>query len=111
MSDDRNEVLPEADPEVRADEEAALEEPQAEPQGTEYIEFVGQQPYGTEFTTSHTVSRKDLKDAYDIDLGTKEVVWTKGRNGRFLVKASDMSPEAVEVLENDPMFKRVTLQS
>lgn len=94
------------------EEMAAESLPEAEaPEGTEteYIEFVGQPPYGTEFTASHSVTRQHMKDYHDVALGPKEVVWQKGKNGRYLVKASEMTPEAAEVLEADPMFKRVTL--
>lgn len=96
--------LPEADPEVAADEQASAEEVK-----TEYIEFVGMPPYGTEFTSQHSVDRKHMKDYHDLDLGAKEVVWTKGKNGRFLVPVSDMTPEAAGYFESDPMFKRVSL--
>lgn len=75
----------------------------------DYIEFVGTAPHGTEFHSSHTVSAVDLKKYHDVDLGVKEVVWTKGDNGRFLVPVKDMTPEAAEVLAKDPMFKRVKL--
>lgn len=78
----------------------------------DYIEFVGQQPHGTEFygaNGTHTVTRSHLKEYHDVDLGAKEVVWKRGANGRFLVPVNDISPEAVAVLEKDPLFKRVTL--
>lgn len=76
---------------------------------TEYIEFVGTDPkHGTEFHTSHSVSKAHFKKFHDVTTD-KDLEWTKGPNGRFLVPVSDMSPEAAEVLVNDPMFKRVTL--
>jgi hypothetical protein len=92
--------------EVPADEPVAEDKP-------EYIEFLGTDPrYGTEFygvNGSHTIGRTHMKDQHDIDLGTKELVWKAGKDGRFLVPVADMSPEAAEHLANDPMFKRVTL--
>lgn len=104
MSDVQDNTLPEADPEVAADEQETTE-----PAKEEYIEFVGLPPFGTEFTHQHSVDRKHMKDYHDIDLGAKEVVWTKGSNGRFLVPVSEMTPEAAKYFESDPMFKRVTL--
>lgn len=77
-------------------------------EGKEYIEFVGtDKRYGTEFHSTHTVTAKDLEDAADIDLGKDVVTWRKGSNGRFLVPASELTPEAVEYLASDPMFRLV----
>jgi hypothetical protein len=84
-------------------------EAQAEPAKTEYIEFVGDVKYGTEFTGRHRVSDKHMKKFHHVDLGKKEVSWTKRADGRMLVPTSDITPEAAEVLANDPMFKRVEL--
>lgn len=79
----------------------------------EYLEFVGMEPYGTEFYKgefgTHTVTKAQMKANHDIDLGAKEVVWRKDGAGRMLVKASDMTPEAANYLATDPMFKLVTL--
>lgn len=105
---------------VLADEEAApdelaeqLDEAPAEPQKIEYIEFVGEKPYGTEFYRgeygTHTVFAADFKKYHDLELGKKEVVWRKGANGRMLVPVSDITPEAAEYLASDPMFRRVEL--
>lgn len=105
---DRKDVLPEADPAVAADEAAMAEDSGK----TSYIEFVGQEPHGTEFYGSagtHTITRKDIKDAWDLDLGTKEVVWRKGSNGRFLVPESSLPTEVADRLAADPMFKRVDI--
>jgi hypothetical protein len=77
----------------------------------EFIEFVGQEPYGTEFyglKGTHSIDKKHMKDQHDVDLGAKEIVWKRGSNGRFLVPVSDMSLEAAEALVADPLFKRVT---
>lgn len=92
--------------EARMAEQEAAEQAEAAPE--EYIEFVGQEPYGTEFTGQHSVDRKHMKEYHNVDLGAKEIVWTKGGNGRFLVPVGDMSPEAAAVLEADPLFRRVT---
>lgn len=79
---------------------------------TEYIEFLGTDPstHGTKFSVGHGVSKAHFKKYHDV-VTPKDLEWTKGSNGRFLVPVSDMSPEAAEVLVNDPMFKRVTLSS
>lgn len=96
---------------VEVVEDKADEKVQAETK-TKYLEFVGQEPYGTEFygtTGTHTVYDAEMKKYYDVSLGRKEAVWKRGANGRFLVPEGDLSPEAVEVLANDPLFKRVEL--
>ena len=93
--------------------EAEEEVEQTEPNKVEYIEFVGlDSGLGTEFHSEHTVTRKQLKDAWDVTT-PKDLRWVKAEGGphkgRMLVPVSDMSPEAAAGLENDPMFKRVTL--
>jgi hypothetical protein len=77
---------------------------------TEYIEFLGTDPavHGTALHTEHSVSKAHMKKYHDLTI-PKDLSWTRGSNGRFLVPVSDMTPEAAEVLANDPMFKRVTV--
>lgn len=101
--------------EVLADEAAAPEElaEQEEPAKVDYIEFLGTDPqFGVEFTSEHTVTRKQLKDAWDVTT-PKDLRWEKKvggpHKGRMLVPVSDMSPEAAAGFENDSMFRRVTL--
>jgi hypothetical protein len=101
---------------VQQNAEAVPTEVQAEAvpnDKVEYLEFLGtDSQFGTEFygeTGTHSVTAKHLKEAADVDLGMKEAVWRKGRNGRFLVKTSDLTPEAVEHLATDPMFRVVSL--
>jgi hypothetical protein len=83
-------------------------------EGVEYIEFVGQQPYGVEFTAEHVVTRKQLREAWDVTI-PKDLKWTKAEGGpnrgRMLVPVSDMTPEAAAGFENDPLFKLVTLSN
>lgn len=86
-----------------------FEEKDAAPKEVEYLEFVGFGPTGAEFYTSHSVTAKQMKDHYDIDLGKNAIVWRKRPDGRMLVPVSDMTPEAAEILANDPMFKHVKL--
>lgn len=81
----------------------------AEAQKTEYVEFVGWPPFGTEFISEHSITAKHMKEVHDIDLGKKEVVWRKGTNGRFLVPTKDISPDTVAYLKTDPAFKIVSL--
>lgn len=92
------------------DEKTEVDMVAADPESAkvEYIEYLGDPTYGTEFTVGHEVSRKHLREHHDVST-PKDLTWTKGKNGRFLVKVEDMSPEAAELLENDPAFKRVTL--
>jgi hypothetical protein len=87
----------------------AFEAREVESDKTEYIEFVGDAPHGTEFHASHSITSKHMKDYHDVDLGKKEVVWARGTNGRFLVPVADITPEAAEILVADPMFRRVKL--
>lgn len=98
--------------EIAADEKAIPEmsQPAAndEPETKDYIEFVGWPPYGTEFTIAHNVPRKHMADVHDIKT-TKDLVWTKGANGRMLLAEDDMDPAVVDYLITDPAFKRVTL--
>lgn len=100
--------------EVLADEQAAPAElAPEEPAKTEYLEFLGTDPqFGTEFygeTGTHSITAKHLREVADVDLGVKEAVWKRGRNGRFLVPTSDLTPEAVDHLSHDAMFKVVSL--
>jgi hypothetical protein len=100
--------VPNPDTEVNETKASSVEDSK-----TDYLEFVGTEPYGTEFykgdAGTHSITKAQMKANHDIDLGAKEVVWRKGSNGRMLVNTSDMSPEAVDVLADDPMFRRVSL--
>lgn len=83
-----------------------------EPAKVEYLEFVGTPPYGAEFISSHTVTRRQVRDNWDLSM-PKDLEWTKAKGGphagRMLVPVSDTTPEVAQGLENDPMFRRVTL--
>jgi hypothetical protein len=103
VSDDQMKVTPGPDTETTAE---------SEPEKVEYLEFVGSEPYGTEFygqTGTHSITDKHMKEYHDVPLGKKEVVWSRGKNGRFLVPTADLNPDAVTVLADDPMFKVVTV--
>lgn len=84
------------------------EQAEAEDAPTEYIEFLGWAPYGTEFTSEHSVPKKHMKDVHDIK-ATKDVVWRKGANGRMLVPVSQIDKDVVDYLVTDVAFKKVTL--
>lgn len=104
MTDEAQNTVPEAE---------QLSEAPAEPEKVDYIEFVGTNPeYGTEFHSEHTITRKQLRDAWGVET-PKDMRWVKAEGGphkgRMLVPVSDMSPQAAEGLANEPMFKRVTL--
>jgi len=103
-----------ADEAVSQDMAEEKQQPEAGP-GTEYIEYVGDKAsYGTTFLSEHTVTRKQLRDAWDVETG-KDLRWVKAEGGpnrgRMLVPVSDMSPEAAKGFENDPLFRRVTLSN
>jgi hypothetical protein len=74
----------------------------------EFVEFVGWPPYGTQFSGGHSIDRKHMKDVHDIDLGAKEVSWTKGANGRFLVPTSQFNDATLAYLKTDPAFRVVS---
>lgn len=82
--------------------------------GTEYVEFVGDKQFGIEFTTSHVVTRKQLRDAWGVEI-PKDLKWEKKQGGpnagRMLIPVSDMTEEAAQGFDNDPMFRRVTLSN
>jgi len=119
VSDIREEPQTAAEAEVLEDENVAPEDltpeadedEEAEP-ATPYIEYVGTPPYGAQFIVEHTITRKQIKDAWDLTM-PKDLKWTKAEGGplkgRMLVPVSDMTPEVAEGLANDPMFKRVEL--
>jgi hypothetical protein len=83
---------------------------------TEFIEYAGDEQYGTAFLHSHTLPKGDaLWKRNGVEM-TKDVVWErdpsvpigqKGAKMRVLVK--DLPPDAVKVLEATPGYKRVTV--
>lgn len=79
----------------------------------EYVEFIGVPPYGTEFYKvgggTHSITEAHMREHHNVGLGQEEVVWKKGANGRMLVPTSELTPEAVSVLAEDPMFEVVTI--
>jgi hypothetical protein len=83
---------------------------------TEYIEYLGEQPYGTAFLSSHTIPKGDpLWKRNKVSL-TKDLVWERdplgpgiGQKGnRMLLPVEDIPVEALSFLEKTPGFKRVS---
>ncbi len=94
----------------------AAEETTAE-QPREYLEYMGEEPYGVDFLSSHTIPKGDpLWKRYGVK-ATKDVTWERdplgpghGQPGnRMLLAVEDIAPELVPVLERMPNVKRVTL--
>lgn len=103
---------------VRDEQPQVDEEPEPANNAQEYIEYTGEEPYGTAFLTSHTLPRGDgVWKRAGVKM-TKDVVWERdpygpgiGQKGnRMLVPVSDLSPEAVAALEKIPGYKRVTVE-
>jgi hypothetical protein len=118
--------LPQEERDILADEQAAKDIDQDnsvavpeddEPETTDYIEFVGTDPqFGTEFyrpgVVGHSITRKHMRETHDVTM-TKDLEWTKAEagkhKGRMLVPVEGLSQDTLDILENDPMFKRVSL--
>jgi hypothetical protein len=77
-------------------------------QQTEYVEFIGWPPNGAEFISKHIVPAKHMEDVHDVKT-TKDLVWTKGANGRMLLPTADVDPKVLAYLKTDPAFKVVRL--
>ena len=84
-------------------------------QTRDYLEYVGEEPYGVDFLASHTIPRGDaLWKRYGVK-ANKDVVWERdplgpghGKAGnRMLLAVEDIQPELVPVLEKLPGVKRV----
>jgi len=80
----------------------------------EYLEYLGDPKYGTEFLTSHAIRPVDAKEAGWSTKLDKDVVWTRregGRHkGRMLLPTADLPAGVTEELANDPAFKVVSLK-
>jgi hypothetical protein len=95
--------------------EEATTEQDAQPR--EYLEYMGEEPYGTAFLSSHTIPKGDpFWKRYGVK-PTKDVVWERDPLGpghghagnRMLLAVEDIAPELVPVLEKLPNVKRVSL--
>ena len=86
------------------------------PETQDYIEYLGEDPYGTAFLTAHTLPKNDGLWKRNKVTDAKSVTWERdpygpgiGQKGnRMLVRVEDLSPAQVEVLEKTPGYKRVS---
>lgn len=82
---------------------------------SDFIEYLGEEPNGTTFLSSHSLAKGDPLWKRNGVEDAKAVTWERdpmgppvGQKGnRFLVKTSDLSPAQLAVLEKTPGFKRV----
>jgi len=82
---------------------------------TEYVEYLGEEPHGVAFLTSHAIPRTDPLWKRNDVANAKELVWERdplgpglGQPGsRMLLPVSKISPEQLAVLEKVPGYKRV----
>jgi hypothetical protein len=76
---------------------------------TEYIEFVGSAPHGTEFIDTRVISVADAKNGWDLDI-PEDLRWDKKNKGgkpRMLLEASKVPADVRELLLEDKSFKVV----
>jgi hypothetical protein len=89
---------------------------QTEPAQSEFIEYAGEEPFGTSFLTSHTLPKGDaLWKRNNVEV-SKDLVWERdpmgpaiGQKGSHLRLSTEGLPaDVVKVLENTPGYKRVS---
>lgn len=88
----------------------------ATPDAVAYIEYLGEEPYGTAFLSSHTIPKGDGLWKRNKVEGAKSVTWERdplgpgiGQKGnRMLVRVEDLDPAQVALLEKTPGYKRVS---
>ena len=85
-------------------EQPEAPEPVAEKQ---FVEYLGEDKYGTEFIDVRLISRKDAKDGWDISI-PKDLRWTKDAQGRMRLPVSDIPADALERILAGKTFKLVT---
>ena len=95
--------------------ETVAEEANA-PSTHEYIEYLGEEPHGTAFLTSHTIPKGDTVWArLKVAKPSKDLVWSRdefgpaiGQKGnRMLLDTEGLSPELVTALAKVPGYKVV----
>lgn len=95
---------------VRRVEDANILDDNQEPEqkASEYVEYVGRTGTAQELGSVRTISRKEARDGWDVDLpeGMKELRWDKGNRHR--IRTSDLSPEIVEILTTREVGFRLT---
>lgn len=81
-----------------------------------YLEYLGEEPHGTAFLTTHTLPKGDGLWKRNKLTANKDIVWERDPNGpavgqkgnRFLVPIEDLPSGALEVLEKLPQYRRVS---
>lgn len=82
----------------------------------EYLEYLGEEPHGTAFLTSHTLPKNDpVWGRLRVDKPSKDLVWNRdefgppigNRGNRMLLSTEGMSPELVTAVAKIPGFKVV----
>lgn len=105
-TDERTETEREAD--RNAEESRPVKEE------VEYLEYLGDPMYGTEFLTSHTISAADAKKAEWVTEVKEPIVWTRRESGRYkgrmLLPLADLPEGIDEELKGDPAFRVATLK-
>lgn len=95
--------------------EAEAAEAEEAPATREYLEYVGDDPFGIQFLNSHTIPRGDMLWRRNQLTVNKDITWERdptlagiGQKGnRMLVPVEDLPKGAAEVLEKLPQYKRV----
>lgn len=95
---------------INDDEE---QEPRKAKSSKEFVEYMGSEQYGTEFEDRRVISRRDVKEGWDVSM-SKDLVWTKARSGpnrgRMLLSTEGIPEEVMERLREEPGFRVVTVE-
>jgi len=83
----------------------------------DYMEYLGEEPHGVAFLTSHTLPKGDGLWKQNKLTVTKDIVWEADPSGpaigqkgrRMLVPLADLPDGVAKVLDKTPGFKRVTV--
>lgn len=105
----------EADEQDLAETQALQEEAETT---KEYIEYLGEEPHGTAFLTSHSIPKGDPVWKRAGVSVSKDLTWERdpygppvGQKGsRMLLAVEDLPAGAAEALEKVPGYKRVTVE-
>lgn len=82
----------------------------------EYIEYLGEEPHGVSFLSSHTIPKGDPVWKRSSVKATRDLVWERdpygpgiGQKGsRMLLSTEGLEPEMLQALEKVPGYKRVS---
>lgn len=97
-----------------SDEKTSPAEAEALPT-RDYIQYMGEDPHGTAFLTSHTLPKGDALWKRNGVTVSKDVTWERdpmgpgiGQKGnKMLLAVEDLDPAVVRILEKTPGYKRV----